>query len=381
MRGYYLYPAFSEKEGTNSSGVMKKVNRHMKVLQKHFEMESMPLKILTTTKGKIVSRLPYGLVPRNYDEVLNSMRNPDFIYMRRINLDRGCYHFFREIKAKWPYCKLIVEIYTYPYDVDDFLRNFEYVVRMLPFYLKDKYYRVRQKQYVDRFVTYSNDDEIFGVKTIRTINGYDVAADTPKKPKQAETGPDFPIHMISVAHLQPQHGYERVIRGLAEYYASGDCTREVFYHVVGDGPEQEKYRKLAEEYHLEEHVIFYGKRVGEELTMLYNQCDLGLCSFGLYKYGIDACSALKIPEYLAKGLPIMTGCKTCMLGDEEIRYCLEFPNDPSSIDIHRMIQFYDSLYGNREPEQLITQIREYAMSHFSEDLAFEPIVRYIEAKQ
>ena len=53
MRGYYLYPAFSEKEGANSSGVLKKVNRHMKVLRKHFEIESLPLKILTPTRFSV----------------------------------------------------------------------------------------------------------------------------------------------------------------------------------------------------------------------------------------------------------------------------------------------------------------------------------------
>ena len=378
MRGYYLYPAFSEKEGANSSGVLKKVNRHMKVLRKHFEIESLPLKILTTTKSKIVSRLPYGSVPRNYDEVLNSMQDPDFIYMRRINLDRGCYLFFRDMKAKWPECKLIVEIFTYPYDEDDFLRDFEHVVRMFPFYLKDKYYRVRQKRYVNRLVVYSRDEEVFGIPTIRTINGYDVAADMPRTPVCGCSSAGGPIHMVSVAYMQPQHGYERVIQGLAEYYASGDHSREVFYHVVGDGPELERYQKITQEHHLNEYVFFYGRKTGDPLAAIYNQCDLGMCAFGMYKYGIDNCSALKIPEYLAKGLPIVTGCRTSMLGDEEIQYCLEFPNDSSSIDIHQIIRFYDSLYGNREPEQLITEIREYAMSHFSEDLAFEPIVRYIE---
>ena len=111
------------------------------------------------------------------------------------------------------------------------------------------------------------------------------------------------ITLLAVAIMRRQHGYEWVIRGLKTYYNKAH-REKVKLLIVGDGPEKKKYQRLVYKYHLEDVVKFYPTTVGEELNKLYDQADIALAAFGMYKLGVNRLSALKTREYLAKGLPL-----------------------------------------------------------------------------
>ncbi len=378
MKGYYIFSCENGK--SMSLGVSRKINRQISVLEKHAGIELVPLKYDMSVIDQVLFRLPYISRKGNYTDVLGKINDPDFIYIRRDNYDKDYYEFLKSIRKKWPGCKIIMELFTYPYDKDDFFRSAGKMLTRFPLYLKDRHYRGKVKGLIDRFVVYSEDEEVFGIRTIRTINGYDVSSVAPREPKIEKRDEQSSINLVAVAYLQPQHGYERVIKGLADFYRLGDHSREVFLHIVGDGPEKKRYKKLVKRYGLEKYILFYGEKRGEELRDIYNCCDLGLCSFGMYKYGLSSSSSLKIPEYLAYGLPIITGCKISMLGNEKLEYCLEFPNDKSSIDIKRIITFHDLVYSYSNQKELTMIIRDYAMKHFSENLSFAPIIEYLKEK-
>lgn len=368
MKGYFIF--FERKD---MYGVRKKIAGQVKALSVFSEVEIINVEMRNESKLlKIQSRFPFWGYGYDYATVLGKLSNPDYIYMRHTLVDQDYISFLRAVKQAFPNTKVVVELYTYPYDKDFYLRKTTW-----PLYIKEVLFRGQLRKYVDRFVTLTDDDEIFGVKTIKTVNGIDL--DTihvrPRDEKTEDT-----IRLISVAVMQKHHGFERLIEGLHQYYEGGG-TRNIIYTVVGDtvGPEVEKYIKLANRYGLADHVLFAGQKRGEDLETLMQLADIGICSLGSYKLGIEASSQLKSREYLATGMPMLTGCKIDVLEKSSFPYYVEFPNDPSPIDIQRVVDFYDRIYikSKKSRNEIAKEIREFAEKTVDIRNVMEPVHEYI----
>lgn len=264
--------------------------------------------------------------------------------------------------------KILYEIPTFPYDMEltsNFIARIDLGI--------DRIFRKSIKKYVDKVITYSNHKRIYGVSTIRIINGIVV-----DKVKLAE-GDDShqTINLIAVGIYQKAHGYERVIRGLHEYYkANGE--REIFLHMVGYGEQLEFYQNLVKELNLQNRILFYGKKSGKELDEIYEKMDIALSCFGFYKNDIEKSSALKVREYLARGLPIVTGCYEDVRDIKETNYIFTFPNDNTVVSIERIVQFYDGIYKcNRDRKEIHKEIRKYAEEVIDTKITMRPIIKYL----
>lgn len=186
------------------------------------------------------------------------------------------------------------------------------------------------------------------------------------------------IRLLAVAAFQKSHGYERVIAGLAQYY-HGSADRKIELYLVGYGDEVIKYKKMVRQYGLEPYVFFCGRKVGLELDHIYDRMDIALGLFGAYKRKLYSSSALKIREYLAKGMPIVSGCyEDAFERKKDYKYFLEFPNDDSVIDMQRIVDFYKSVYeSDTEREQIHREIREYARRTVDLSVTMQPVIKYI----
>lgn len=365
-KGYYIHFG-----GPKTSGVAKKIEMQISELNRYYEVEEILVEdIYRSLPERIIGLLPHMSIERGYQEAFEKLRNPDFIYIRRAVADKKYYLFLQQIKEAFPKCKIIVEIFTYPYDRDEFAKWDAW-----PFYFKELIWRKHLRNVVDRFVTYTKDERIFGIPTIPTINGIDVGRE--KLVSTVKKNPDV-IDLLAVAIMRRQHGYEWVIRGLYTYYQENP-SQEVVLHLVGDGPEKKKYLKLIQKYHMEDKVRVYGTVYGEQLNEIYAQADIALAAFGMYKLGVDRLSALKTREYLAKGLPIATGCPIDVFEETEVPYVCNFENAGKEVDISRLVSFYKELLkreGGRE--SMIHNIRAFAEKTVDMKTAMEPVVSYIE---
>lgn len=364
-KGYYIYA-----ENYGSSGVSKKIKMQVEAFSGRFIMKEVLIK---TSKRTFIQRI-YGLLfwnsfEREYQLALNELDNPDFVYIRMILVDKKYLAFLKDIKEKYPRCKVIVELPIYPYKGQ--MLSHWYTTFM---YVKEIIYRHRYKENVDRFVTYSDDDVLFGVPTIRTINGVNVEAIPPLEPSN-EYNPNE-IHLIAVAKLVRHHGYERVIRGLYKYYQI-DRDREVYFHVVGDGPECKKYKNLVKKYKLGKYVKFHGSKYDKELDDLYNMADAGLAAFGMYKDGRYKLSSIKTVEYLAKGLPVILGTKEDPLSDS-VKYGLTLPNNATPVDIEKITDYMDNLYLHEGKRLINQEIRDFAYQHVDNKVTLLPVMEYID---
>ena len=365
-RGYYIH--FDARQ---SLGVSKKIDMQLKAFGRQFYVEEI---LITASRRSLLQRMiglfPLASIAREYERALQQMDQPDFVYMRRTVADRDHMLFLKRIKNKYPKCKIIVEIFTYPYDRDDFGKW-----NAWPFYLKELLYRRKYKKYIERFVTYSKDREIFGVPTICTTNGVDT------KQIQMVSGSYLPdqITLIGVAYMQRQHGYERIIKGLKYYYEQENIVKKVCLYLVGDGPEKRYYQRLVDKYGLTAYVKFFSTKTGKELDQLYGRSDIALASFGFYKAGLyHTNSSLKVCECLAKGLPFATGCSISGI-EEACPFMILFPNDKSTVDIRQIVEWFEKLCDNgKSKEELAKTIRMFAEERFDMEVVMRPIIEYIE---
>ena len=92
-------------------------------------------------------------------------------------------------------------------------------------------------------------------------------------------------------------------------------------------------------------------------------------------------SALKTREYLARGLPVVTGCVEDVFERFESDFYIEFNNDDSYIDLGCVIDWYQALvskYGSREV--LASEIRKYAYKYVDNSFTMKPVIDYIQSK-
>lgn len=371
-KGYYIFPCGYESSTKIYSGVLKKIQMQCKEFSKYYNVEYIPLYV-KESRGitrKITRRMPWTSAERDYAEVLGRLDSPDFIYIRRTTADKAFVRFLRDIKCKYPECKVIIELYTYPYEKDEYHRWIDKFNL-----LKDRHYRKGLKKYVDRIVTYSNHNQIWGIETIILMNGIDVQALPVIKSHMNDCKT---YNLIFVGYMQRQHGLERVIEGLKEFYSDTKDEKKVILHAVGEGPELPYYQKLVADNDLSDFVLFYGSQYGAELDGIYDLCEIGISALGMYKNKLNWSSALKSREYLAKGIPVINGNPTDVFVKYECDFHLDFSNDATPIDIKRTVEWYDSLLKKYSDKVgLSDAVREYALKHVDNSVTLKPVVEYI----
>lgn len=288
----------------------------------------------------------------------------DYIYIRKFVFTK--YHIIRlhDIKSKNPKIKIILEFPTYPYD-----REWRFYDSMIA--LIDRKSRVHLHKVIDRIVTFSKDNQIYGVDTIQISNGIDYNIITPKRPIIHDG-----IHVIAVALFAKWHGYDRFINGMLEDIELVK-KENIVLHLVGNGGVLRKYKRMIIGSEIEEHIIFHGALYGNELDRVYNMSDLALDAMGRHRSDVFYNSSLKGKEYCAKGIPVISGVKTELDGLGEIPYYLRVPADESYISMSSIIEFYSRIYTKSSEEAIINLIRAETKEVFSIEKTMTPVVEYI----
>ncbi|MEG1842254.1 MAG: glycosyltransferase family 1 protein [Alistipes sp.] len=270
-----------------------------------------------------------------FDDVVSYVRTHgiDFLYVRYDhNPTPFTIHFLREMKREK--VQIALEIPTYPYDCE--ARGQALSIRFKLFI--DRCFRQRFMRYVDRIVTFSDDEQIFGCPTIRISNGVDFS----QIPLVHAKEPTADFYLLGVANIHAWHGFDRVLAGLAVYYRQpqSQCVRFI---LVGDGDSKllDAYRNTIRESGLESYVEITGPLAGDALDAVFNRCDLGVGSLARHRSGIQKIRTLKNREYAARGIPfIYSECDD----DFDLQpYVMKIAADESPLDIEAVVRFRQSL--------------------------------------
>ncbi len=179
------------------------------------------------------------------------------------------------------------------------------------------------------------------------------------------------IKFISVASISVWHGYDRILKGMYEYYQNNP-ERLITYNCVGDGPELSNLRKLSKELSLENYVVFHGKKTGDELDKLFDESHVAFGSLAIHRKGTDIASELKNREYCARGIPFVIACRDKGF-PEDFKYSMKVSQDERSINVNEVIDFYDSIKNSN----YTTEMRKYAEENLTWDINLKPVFEKI----
>ena len=282
----------------------------------------------TGLKGKLYKRLEFNSIARY--AIKNHI---NLVYIRTDhNANPFTINLVKKIKKAGIH--IVMEIPTYPYDQE--YTSFFMKVQLFI----DKCFRQQFAKYLDKIITFSNYTSIFGISTLQLSNGIDFD-EIPVKQKVNDTTQQ--IHLIGVAEIHYWHGYDRLLQGLAEYYATNPHYN-VYFHIVGEFTaqrEREECIPIIKNNHLEPFVILHGQLHGASLDILFERCDLGVGSLGRHRSGITNIKTLKNREYAARGIPFIYS--EIDEDFETMPYIMKIPANESSVDIQQVINFHNKI--------------------------------------
>ena len=352
------------------NGVLKKIIGQIKVFNDAgFKVD---LLNVSENKGNYLSKFFYSLFYKNQYLLNNydAFENIDFVYVRHFSpVNRGCLGLLSYLKKNG--CRIIYEIPTYPYDGEH--KGFKGFV----FLGIDKIFRKKLRRYVDCIVTYSQDNTIFDIKTVKIVNGIDCSTISPVDVTEYRQDIDripteAAIRLIAVAQFAKWHGYDRLIEGLYEYYKNNP-KKKVFLDFVGDGSVLSQYQEMVNKYGVAQYVVFHGVLTGAALSAVFNQADVAVCSLGCHRIGIFLGSFLKSRDYIARGLPMISSTKIDILPND-YQYIQYVSEDDSPIDINAVINFYDRLIRRENRELRIKNIRSFAENNCDMHITMQSVI-------
>lgn len=323
--------------------------------------------------GKAIARLPFTGGGNTFPNPA-SLADCDYIYIRKPHITK---EFIRFLKVQREVCGdgllILLELPTYPYDKE--LSEF----KNLSLLAKDRAGRKKLSGLVDRIVTFSEDDEIFGIPTIKSFNGIDLRAIGLRK-CDWEPSKNGLLEILCCARFSKWHGADRLVAGLRDYYAMGG-TRDLRVHMLGEGPELQRLVSMTRDGGLEDKVLFHGFQQQASMDEFYDRCSLAVGSLGLHRLGLAGASTLKSREYLAKGIPFIYSGEIDVLTGVEFRYAQQMPSDDSPINIASLIEFHDRLYAQSTQAEVARRMRDFATANVSMERAMAPVADFIVASR
>ncbi len=375
---YYTKINFAEQ---GNSGIIKKVFSQVKALRTHglecdlFYFQNNEC-ILEKTNGKKQVWAFENKWKRIQFQYFDYLQHIDFqgynaIYIRHFFLHPLATLMLNNWKKQNPTLRIVMEIASFPYygqaRKDSFKEQWTY--RM------DKLLTPLLKRSVDVILTFSPFEKIYGISTLRTSNGIDTdgVEILPKPFFQKE------LHILGLANVQHWHGFDRIIRGIKDYYSSNYET-EVYLHIVGRGDEIPFLEKLIDSDILKKYVLFHGAKYGNDLEDFFQKSHIALSSLGMHRIGVanGETSNLKLREYCAKGIPFINGYLDRDL-PSDFPYALQVEADESAIDIEQIISFYKEL--RTKYSDYPTQLNQFAKNNLTWKAKLKIVVDYLNSKQ
>lgn len=257
----------------------------------------------------------------------NFYENRNLIYIRNFGSSPWFISYLKYLKKLNK--KIILEIPTYPYDKECSKFNI--------FHILDKIFRKKLYKYVDKIVTYSEDEKIWGIPCINISNGIDLNEVQKKIENKIESGK---IVFTSVSNCSIWHGIDRFINSLEEY-GKNENKKKIKFNIIGEGSELINLKnRVSKSDYLSGVVKFWGFRNGQELDKIYNNTNIGVGSLGIHRIGLTEVQPLKNREYTAKGLPFVISFIDPEFKDKNYVYKVE--SNEEMFDIKKLINWYEN---------------------------------------
>lgn len=291
--------------------------------------------------------------------------NFDFSYIRSMFF---CPHSIKLLKyLSKSSVKVVMEVPTHPAK-NEYKRNSNTLLKYA-LLMQHELTKLHSK-YVDLYTVIGepSNGNYFGSKAINIENGIQIES----IPAKEASKNDSEIHILALATMAKWHGYDRLIRGMYNFYKSGG-REEIFLHMVGNDGDGSlsKWKHLAADLKLNNRVIFEGYKYGTDLQIIINKCDIAVSSLAGHRIGVYNTVEMKSREYMARGIPFIYSTNDKVLNDNK-EFCMKVDNNDDSINFDRIIDFVGQ---KRNKNNLVFEMREYAAEKMSWTAQFEKIIK------
>lgn len=269
--------------------------------------------------------------------------------------------------------RVVMEFPTYPYEGELHRQGWRGEIKLLC----DRIFRRACTRNIDGFVTQAEEKAIYGVPCVHVLNGLDYSTHPLRSIRAPRPGE---MHLAAVASMLPWHGYDRLLRGMADYYINKKSSDfNIVLHLVGDGRELALYRQIVAEGGLQDHVVFHGMQGGDALDAVMSGCDIAVGSLAAHRIGLKKLSTLKSREYCAWGFPSINASPTDILSPDD-PFCLFVPEDESPVDMAAAVAFYKRVYfeGGLTAMEIAQRIRSAAEAQSDVRAVFRPVIDFIQ---
>jgi glycosyltransferase involved in cell wall biosynthesis len=384
MRGLYL----SNIDPQQSIGYMPKIlGQAMGFSKWRYDMEVMTFSsdaeiILSTYQAnqipvsKALGNAGKNLLLRRYRLLRSALKHivltkPQFLYLRYPRSEPLYLYFLFRLRVQFPNLIILAEFPTFPYDPE--YKDTTNLKDKLVFAL-DKLTRNYLKYFVSRIVSINYDFPILGISTISIDNGVDVKNFPLLSTEAGLKGENF--RMIGVANVEPWHGYDRILRGLGQYYRQSersDCT--VTFHIVGaKSPYKDSLTQLIEKEGIAHAVTFHPPTEGKVLDDLFDNCHLAIGVLGGHRKGLEVMSPLKNREYCARGIPFVFSHVDPDFS-ESFNYGFQVTSGENPLDIEKLINFTNQLANE---SNVSVKMRNYAYEALDWSVKLKPVTAYLD---
>ncbi|MDP2258249.1 MAG: glycosyltransferase [Caulobacter sp.] len=298
-----------------------------------------------------------------YAAIAGAAPDADYIYVRHQRTTPALLTLLATLRRDRPHRPIIVEVPTWPYESEQLTPRDRMLGRV------DRMTRGGLRRYVDRIVTFSAAEAIFGIPTVRTDNG----VRTEDLPVVPAATPGGPVALVGVANLGRRHAYDRVIDGIADYHAAG-ATRPVRFDIIGSGSEEAALRARVAERGVQDRVRFLGPLSGAALDAALADCQIGVSGLGMHRIGADT-SDIKSREYCARGLPFVIANTDRDFGPD-FPFAFHAPMTEAPVDIPAVLAFVDGLAAHRPGYP--TEMRAFAEARLTWTAKMAPVVAMLE---
>lgn len=368
-----LYVARLDLTQAHMLGVARKIEDQMAALGR----AGMPAKLLSLrngaisldkqvgpARGHLSRRLAHHL---HFHRTLREAgQNADYVYIRFQGAPPDFVMALRHLRRIRPEMPIVIEFPSWPYKTE----RKGWRARLMGI-MQDSG-TGQLASCVDRIVTFSRQEEILGISTLRTDNG--VAVDRlpiGMVPKQEE-----PIRLVGVANLSFWHGYDRVIAGLA-VHARSKSGPLVTFDIAGGGVEFDQLHAQIYANGLEDRVKLLGPLHGDALDRLLAGAHVGISSIGMHRLDVDT-SNIKSREFCARGLPFCIAYPDRDFPPiQSFVHHLPATDDP--VDIPALVDWYTRL--RRADPNYPATLRAYAEKQLTWDTKMAPVTEWLRGQE
>jgi glycosyltransferase involved in cell wall biosynthesis len=178
------------------------------------------------------------------------------------------------------------------------------------------------------------------------------------------------IEILCLASFCRWHGYDRLIEGVRRYKGND----RILVHMVGTGPELNRYQNMVKEYHLDESFKFWGRLESDDYRQIVESCHIAIGALGLHRMDLHITASLKNREYCAMGIPfIYSGKDTDFNKDEKFLLSVLANDEPLEMPI--ILGFAKRVYRDGDPGPAM---RRFAENHLASDAKISVLLSFLE---